>query len=96
MKKRSKLGVIVYAVVSIVLIVAMIAANVITTNYKSIISTYLNQPTTEIIQGGKRGEFPVLHLGAVGKAAGQAGQKALRGDRFRGCGPAGKQHHGIR
>ena len=56
MNRKSNVGVIVYAVVSIVLIVAMIAANVITTNYKSIISTYLNQPTSEIVHGDNEDE----------------------------------------
>lgn len=51
MTRKTKVGFIVYAVISIILIAAMIAANVLTTTYKSIISTYLNQPTTEIIAG---------------------------------------------
>lgn len=51
MNRKSKAGFIVYGVVSVILIVAMVAANVVTTTYKSIISTYLNQPMTELIAG---------------------------------------------
>lgn len=60
MKKKGKLGFIIWGVVSIILVVAMIAANVVTTTYKSIISTYLNQPMTEIV-GGEAGDEAVYY-----------------------------------
>lgn len=60
MRKKGKLGFIIWGVVSIVLVVAMIAANVVTTTYKSIISTYLNQPMTEIV-GGDSGDEAVYY-----------------------------------
>lgn len=55
MKRKGKLGFIIWGAVSIVLIVAMLAANVVTTMYKSIISTYLNQPMTELVTGESEG-----------------------------------------
>lgn len=48
-RKKGRLVRIIYGVVSVILVVAMIAANLITTQYKSIISTYLNQPMTKVI-----------------------------------------------
>lgn len=60
MRKKGKLGFIIWGIVSIILVVAMIAANVVTTTYKSIISTYLNQPMTEIL-GGDSGDEAVYY-----------------------------------
>lgn len=48
--KKLKLPVIIWSVVSLILVIVLVAGNIITSDYESIISTYFNQPTTMLVQ----------------------------------------------